>query len=153
MGNAEKSGEYLSKLQAARISKLKMDELTSEFENMINKVDPYAGEMKKNPLFSLEGHDLARIAAQVPLEYKLYPVYPNPFNPTTTISFDLPKQVNVNIAIYNVLGQRVATIINNVLGAGNHKYVWNAAKLGSGIYFVRMQAGDLVKTTKVTLLK
>lgn len=153
MGNSEKSSEYISKLQAARISESKLSDLTTEFERMKNEIDPYAGEMKKNPLFSLEGYDLARIAAQVPIEYKLYPVYPNPFNPSTTISFDLPEASSVLITIYNVLGQNVATLINGRLPAGRHEREWNAARFSSGIYFVRMQAGDFVKTTKITLLK
>ncbi len=84
--------------------------------------------------------------------------YPNPFNPETTISFDLNRNQNVKLEIYNVLGQKVKTLCNDNLQAGNHKYVWNGTdqnnrKVASGIYFAKMTSKSLTKTQKMILMK
>lgn len=89
----------------------------------------------------------------IPSTYNLHPSYPNPFNPKTTIRFDLPEAGNVRIVIYNILGQQVAELVNGDLPAGNHERVWDATRFGSGIYLVRMEAAGYSKTIKTTLVK
>lgn len=89
----------------------------------------------------------------LPLTYALRYAYPNPFNPTTTIRFELPEPKKVSIKIYNVLGQLVETVVNESYPAGKFEKQWNAKRFASGIYFVQMRAGNFIKTTKVTLLK
>jgi hypothetical protein len=88
-----------------------------------------------------------------PLDFALHPAYPNPFNPTTTISFDLPLQSKVSMNIYNILGQRVAVLMNGYALPGTHRLLWDASDLPSGIYFVRMESGKSMQTQKVVLLK
>ncbi len=80
--------------------------------------------------------------------------YPNPFNPSTTITFALPKASNVKIEIYNVLGKRVKTVISSkYLAVGRYYARWNAQGFSSGVYFCRMEAGAFSSTKKLMLLK
>jgi hypothetical protein len=85
--------------------------------------------------------------------YKLEQNYPNPFNPSTVISFSLAKAGNTKIEIYNILGQRVATLLNKELGAGSHKVKFNGSNLSSGIYFYRLQSDNYSSIKKMILLK
>ncbi|MBI5475675.1 MAG: T9SS type A sorting domain-containing protein [Ignavibacteriales bacterium] len=78
----------------------------------------------------------------VPAGYKLGENYPNPFNPSTTIIFDVLKSSNIEIAIYNVLGQKVTTLVSNVLNPGSYSTNWNAASNSTGVYYVRMTAKE-----------
>ncbi|MGD8921740.1 MAG: S8/S53 family peptidase [Candidatus Zixiibacteriota bacterium] len=79
--------------------------------------------------------------------------YPNPFNPTTEISFTLPKAAAVKLDIFNVVGQRVTTLVDGQMGAGEHTVTWDASGFASGIYFYRLTAGDLSQTRKMLLMK
>jgi hypothetical protein len=78
---------------------------------------------------------------------------PNPFNPTTTINFTIPKAGNVTMDVYNVAGQKVATLANGYMNAGTHSVVWNAAGFSAGVYFYTVKTGEFSKTMKMTLLK
>jgi hypothetical protein len=89
----------------------------------------------------------------VPKAYSLSQNYPNPFNPTTNINFSLMKPSNVTLAVYNVLGQKVATIVNQFMQAGSYTYQFDASKLASGIYIYRIEAGNFVSIKKFVLLK
>jgi competence transcription factor ComK len=88
-----------------------------------------------------------------PLGFKLFQNYPNPFNPTTTIKYDLPKQAHVTLKVYNILGQKVATLLNGVKQAGSYEVNFNASNLSSGIYFYRLKTGQNILTKKMILLK
>lgn len=79
--------------------------------------------------------------------------YPNPFNASTTISFVLPKSENVELAIYNLLGQKIESLINGYLPAGNHSINWNAGNSPSGIYFARITASTDAGNIRMVLLK
>jgi len=79
--------------------------------------------------------------------------YPNPFNPSTTIDFAIPTQSNVKLTIYNVIGEKVAELVNRELTAGYHSINFNASNLVSGIYFYRLQSNDFAETKKLVLLK
>jgi hypothetical protein len=79
--------------------------------------------------------------------------HPNPFNAATTISYSLPEQGEVTISIYNLLGQRVDIIFEGMRQAGEHTVVWDADDFSSGVYFVRLQAGERSENIKMTLLK
>jgi len=91
--------------------------------------------------------------ALIPRQFAFEQNYPNPFNPTTTFSFSLPKSSNVELYIYNILGQKVSTLINKPYPAGNHGLTWQADNLGSGIYFAKFKAGSFTSTRKVVVLK
>ncbi len=90
---------------------------------------------------------------QIPDKFELMQNYPNPFNPATTIKFALPISSNVEMKIYNAIGQEVATIVNKQLEAGYHSVVFDASKLASGLYIYRIQAGNFVSVKKMMLLK
>lgn len=79
--------------------------------------------------------------------------YPNPFNPTTTISYSLPAESPVTIMIYNSLGQEVATLVNEQQPAGQYQATWNAAGLPSGVYFCQIKANGFVSTRRMHLQK
>ncbi len=89
----------------------------------------------------------------VPTQYRLEQNYPNPFNPTTTITFDVPALHQVELAVYDVIGRRVALLVDGVLAAGRHEATWQAGKLPSGTYFYRLTAGAFSQTKALTLLK
>jgi hypothetical protein len=78
---------------------------------------------------------------------------PNPFNPTTTVGFNLVEDGNVSIDIFNVAGQKVDTLVNDFMTAGKHSVVWDASGFSAGIYFYTVKSGDFSKTMKMTLLK
>jgi len=78
---------------------------------------------------------------------------PNPFNPTTTINFSVPKADRVTVEVYNVAGQKVDTLVNGTMSAGTHSAVWNASGKSAGVYFYTVKAGSFSKTMKMTLLK
>ena len=86
-------------------------------------------------------------------KYCLNQNFPNPFNPITTISFSLAKISLVKLEVYNSLGQKVATLVNTVKVAGNHKAKWDATNLVSGIYLYKIQAGAFNQVKKMILIK
>jgi hypothetical protein len=89
----------------------------------------------------------------LPKIHRLYPNYPNPFNPSTKIKFDLPYPEFVQIEVYNILGQRVKYLLNKKMNAGNHSVDFNAKNLSSGVYFYRIQAGEFQDMKKMILLR
>lgn len=89
----------------------------------------------------------------LPTEFALNQNFPNPFNPSTMIQFQLPKESHVTLKVYNLLGEQVYSVVNEVLPAGYHEYSFNAVNMSSGIYIYRIQAGDFVSTKKMTLIK
>jgi photosystem II stability/assembly factor-like uncharacterized protein len=90
---------------------------------------------------------------QVPDNYVLAQNYPNPFNPSTKISFTLPKAGNVKLAVFDILGREVATLVNEFATAGIHTIDFNASNLSSGVYLYKIQAGDFTDTKKMVLMK
>jgi Leucine-rich repeat (LRR) protein len=94
----------------------------------------------------------------VPVEFALHENYPNPFNPTTTLRFDLPEVSNLTLTIYNMLGQKVRTFNYQNTSAGYHSVKWNATNdygdpVGAGVYLYQLRANQYVKTRKMVLLK
>ncbi len=106
-------------------------------------------------------HDLAdittgvkKIENKIPVnEYQLSQNYPNPFNPTTNIQFTLPLRTLVNLSVFNILGQKVATLVNSVKPAGTYQVNFDASKLSTGVYIYKLEANNMVVSKKMTLLK
>jgi hypothetical protein len=95
-----------------------------------------------------------------PTGFVLNQNYPNPFNPTTTIKYSIPAQTvrnenfrSIQLIIYDVMGRKVATLVNEEKPAGNYEVTWNAANLPSGVYFYQLKAGSYTATKKLLLLK
>jgi len=93
------------------------------------------------------------VAETGPVALNVKNIFPNPFNPATTISFDVNKAGKVTMNVYNVSGQLVETLVNANMLAGSHQVVWNAAKLSSGVYIVRITSNGFTATRKVTFMK
>jgi hypothetical protein len=79
--------------------------------------------------------------------------YPNPFNPETTIEFDIPLTTDVSLKVYNVQGRLVSELVNETVSAGSHQVVFDGSGYPSGLYFARLQAGEYTKTHKLMLIK
>ena len=90
----------------------------------------------------------------IPTKYFLYNNYPNPFNPTTTIRFDLPERTNIELSVYNILGQKVKTLINNeTRNAGRYEVSFNGNSLASGVYVYRFITKNYTQSRKMLLIK
>jgi hypothetical protein len=94
----------------------------------------------------------------LPVDFELFQNYPNPFNPTTTIAFQLPLKSHVEIDVFNVLGQLVATLVSAEYPAGSHSVVWDGTdaagdEVASGVYMYRLTAGDVVFSRKMVLAR
>ena len=102
---------------------------------------------------AVERHDLAKVD-----EFQLFDNYPNPFNPTTSIMFSLPTSSHISLSVYNMLGQKVRTLVDEKLSAGSHTVSWNGQNemgqpVSSGIYLYRIEGSFGVKTKKMTFMK
>ena len=94
----------------------------------------------------------------VPMTYNLHNAYPNPFNPVTTLRYDLPEDGFVNITIYDMMGRQVRTLVNQTQDAGYRSVIWNATNdfgkpVSAGVYLYQIRAGEFVQTKKMVLLK
>jgi len=88
-----------------------------------------------------------------PMDFKLEQNYPNPFNPSTSIQYAIGSKQFVRLRVFDVLGEEVATLVNEELSAGSYKAEFNASDLVSGIYFYELNAGRFVETKKMILLR
>ena len=88
-----------------------------------------------------------------PEKFELMQNYPNPFNPTTTIKYQIPSSSLVTLKIYNILGQEIATLVNEMQNSGSYTVQFNAVRLASGIYLYSLHAGSYIKTKKMILMK
>ncbi|MCB0288453.1 MAG: T9SS type A sorting domain-containing protein, partial [Calditrichaeota bacterium] len=102
------------------------------------------------PILSINDDDPSQA---LPITYALSQNYPNPFNPSTTIAFQMPKSGHAHLQIFNMLGQLVATLVDNQLPAGRHSVVFKTGEFASGIYFYRLQTGDFSQTKKMMFMK
>ncbi|MFY0698434.1 MAG: T9SS type A sorting domain-containing protein [Balneola sp.] len=93
------------------------------------------------------------LPSEGPESFKLYNNYPNPFNPSTNIKFDVAKTGVVKLEVFDILGRKVATLFDGKKSVGTHTVTFNASSLSSGVYFTRFTAGNTVQVQKMTLLK
>jgi hypothetical protein len=100
-----------------------------------------------------EYSNIIEVDAGAPKVFALEQNYPNPFNPSTTIRYQLPVASEVKLEVYDVLGKKIATLVNERQSAGAYQVVWNASGLSSGTYFYRLQAGTFVETKKMIMVK
>ncbi|MGE5811499.1 MAG: T9SS type A sorting domain-containing protein, partial [Ignavibacteria bacterium] len=124
--------------------------LSSKFYTMTNKPASLITDVEK------DGRDILRY-------FTLKQNYPNPFNPSTNFDFRLPAEAFakagiadrgfVSLKVFDLLGNEVATIVNEELSAGSYKYPWNASGLASGVYFYKLQAGNFSDVKKLILMK
>jgi len=98
------------------------------------------------------------IESAFPAEFRLYPNYPNPFNPVTTISYDLPEEGYVELTVYNMRGEKVTTLLKNNQAAGSYKLNWdgtdrNGGIVSSGLYILRIASGSYSRTSKMVFIR
>ena len=122
------------------------DEIISYTENIEFTSDMIIGDGFKPFILSREVRPL-------PVNFNLDRAYPNPFNPVTTLSFAIPIDSEVSLSVYNLQGREVTTLIDANMDAGYHSIIWNADSYSSGVYFVKMVAGEYVNTQKLMLVK
>jgi hypothetical protein len=89
----------------------------------------------------------------LPTSYSLNQNYPNPFNPSTNIAYDVPKASHVTLEVFNVLGQRVVSLVDQEMEAGSYTVEFDGSQISSGIYFYRLNAGDFADTKKMVMVK
>jgi hypothetical protein len=124
--------------------------------NMIGVLGRFNADSQIFPFFETDitrATSIDDVVSNIPVEYALFNNFPNPFNPTTNIRFALPESGFVSVEVYNVMGQRVATLVNSEMAAGSHTVTFNAANLASGTYIVRMQSGNFNAIQKMMLVK
>lgn len=109
----------------------------------------FIAEIEGNPMTSVDDEQNPDLPGQITLLRN----YPNPFNATTQIFFDLAQTGNIRVEIYNLLGQRVETLIDSEQPPGKYSIPWDASNITSGIYFYKLTIGDRVLTRRMTLLK
>jgi hypothetical protein len=110
----------------------------------------------KGGLFFYENWDvfgIQQVGNEVPAEFNLHQNYPNPFNPVTKIKFDITKNSNVEIKIYDAVGKEIAVLVNMNLSAGRYEADWNASAYPSGVYFYKLAADSYTDTKKMILIK
>jgi len=103
------------------------------------------GQFEYSPIVEIENKVLS--------QFSLAQNYPNPFNPTTKIGYSIPEANFVKITVYNLIGEKVAILVNEEKDAGYHNVEFNASNLNSGVYLYRIEAGSYTQTLKMTLLK
>lgn len=113
--------------------------------NLLNNVDSDTTEV--TILVSVEEE------REVPTEYLLHQNYPNPFNPNTTISYEVPERAYIEVIVFNLLGMKVATLVQEVKQPGTYTINWDASGYASDLYFYRLKAGGFIQTKKMTLIK
>jgi hypothetical protein len=109
-------------------------------------------------LFWFPGVTEVENSESIPVAFKLFDNYPNPFNPTTTIKYSIPEKADVQLTVFNMLGQEVTTLVKTTQNAGTYSVKWNGknnfgSQLASGIYLYHLKAGNFVVTRKMVMLK
>ena len=134
----------------------------SHYSSVVNVGIPLLGEASNDSYITKSGPialalelqtDVLHDPEMVPEEYRLDQNYPNPFNPSTTISFGLPKPGKVTIKLYNMLGREISTLVDEEMQAGEHKVIFSAEELPSGVYFYRLQTESYVAMRKAMVVK
>jgi hypothetical protein len=112
-----------------------------------------AAEAVTIPVYLLVNEDLGVSDPQLIVAYRLYPAYPNPFNPVTTIQYSIPAVVDVRLSIYNMLGEEVEILAAGKHQPGNYAVSWNGSRFSSGMYFYRLYTSEFSTVRKLLLLK
>lgn len=104
-------------------------------------------------VYRFSGYVGTEETTSLPTTFALEQNYPNPFNPTTTISYALPSAVHVDLAIYDLMGHKVETLIDAYHQPGNYLVIWDASSHASGVYIIFFRANDVIDTKKMVLMK
>jgi hypothetical protein len=130
------------------LPKFEIEKFDKMHENHKKAEEYYNQYLVKNREFDVQVQTL-----KSPEKFNLTQNYPNPFNPTTSINFDLPKAAFVTLKVYNMLGEKVATLVSGNLEAGSYSYVFDGSNLASGIYLYKLETNNIHMMKKMILLK
>jgi hypothetical protein len=118
-----------------------------------DKLFSYSGDFEITELIVANSH--AEVSASLPLadSFSLSQAYPNPFNPVTSLVFNLPEDGNVMVRVYNLKGQIISTLLSGHRAGGTYNLTWDASQSPSGIYFVKAESAEYMQTQKLMLIK
>ncbi len=111
------------------------------------------GVIVQKAIFDTINVGISNYSSQVPAKYELYQNFPNPFNPSTSIRFDIPQSSVVTVEVYDNAGKKIANLVNNFMNAGAYEYKFDASSLSSGVYYYRINAGSYSATKRMLLVK
>jgi hypothetical protein len=114
-----------------------------------NKISYWKDQVEQQTTHRHRGQE----ESSIPAEFTLSTNFPNPFNPTTTITFKLPENARVRVSVFNTLGQEIKVLVDGPKSAGSHEVVFDASEFESGIYFCVMTAGTFSSVRKMVLIK
>jgi hypothetical protein len=123
--------------------------VTALTDALVNKDEGTTLQYKENRVLIAT----TKIAVDIPKEFMLSQNYPNPFNPSTILEFGVPVDSKVRVEVFNILGQLIAVLVDEVRQAGYYKVTFGSSNMPSGVYFYRMTAGSFVQTKKMQLIK
>ncbi len=158
----DRLAEFIREDYQADTSKMYTNEETEQaiYQEVsgIPGLKPFILERRKNVMIQLDSlaNTVSSLNASIqsqPTKIILHPNYPNPFNPSTKIKYKLPGTNYVQLSIYNLLGQKVATLISSHQSPGNYQIQWDARGLSSGIYYYQLEAGDFREVKKMLVVK
>ncbi|MFC2088910.1 T9SS type A sorting domain-containing protein [Calditrichota bacterium] len=103
--------------------------------------------------FDILATNINQFITNIPIKFALKQNYPNPFNPSTKIKYDLPKSSKVKIEVFNLIGQKIKTLLNKHTPAGSHEVEFNGTDISSGVYFYKIETEKFIDTKKMVLLR
>lgn len=130
-----------------------LEELSEYYWRVLASNDSGESDWSETWSFETQMATSVQLDGEVPKEVSLKQNYPNPFNPTTIITFGLPQTTQARLEVFNILGRRVALLVDEPRNAGYHEVSFDASNLSSGVYLYRLKAGDIVRTEKMMLIK
>ncbi len=146
MHNLDRTEEAIPVLQQVAVLNNSVSDLAKDNLRNLNAFIPEQEvQLKSTPE--------ATLSQGSPLEFALFNNYPNPFNPTTEIKYQLPQAANVTLVVYNIMGQEVARLVNEQKTAGFHSVKWDASNVASGAYIYKITAGSFTATKRMLLIK
>lgn len=157
-GNLDAQADYSGKLNTTQINLTIGQALPSEdnynFNGVIDEVRIYNKALDLETIKDIYANESpVDRSAQKPQKFALSQNYPNPFNPETSFSYAIPKTCNINITIYNIIGERVAHLVNTRKKPGNYTVNWRADDISSGVYIYHIKAGEYENSKKCLLIK
>lgn len=126
------------------------------FTSALTTVNDSTVALVNNTTFNIINPTLVGTGSNVtelPKEFKMYENYPNPFNPTTTIKYDIANNSFVKLVVYDLAGKEVETLVSNNLQAGSYEATWSGSNYSSGVYFARIEAGSYRHIIKMLMIK
>ena len=115
--------------------------------NKINIQDSYSWD--NNAIFMIDNI----LSSNIPSEFSLSSVYPNPFNPIANIDFSIPEDIQISISIFDINGREIESLYDDIMISGFHSISWNADRYSSGIYFIRFKTESSIINQKLMLIK